>query len=64
MMLMVACNPGSPDINADGDSFETAIVIEASDTLAGIAAEYECLEAHYPGYQTMGQALTRHDGKI
>jgi hypothetical protein len=54
----------APDINEEGDSFETAIVIEASNEFAGIAAEREWLEAHYPGYQKMEQALTEHSGKM
>ncbi len=42
----------------DGLSCESAVVVHASDTLAGVQAEYAWVRAHYPGYQKGGQALT------
>jgi hypothetical protein len=54
----------TPDTTEEGDSFETAVVIEASDGLEGVTAEYEWLETHYPGHRIMLQALVKHNGKI
>jgi hypothetical protein len=39
-------------------------VIQASGEFAGIAMEYQWLDEHYPGYQTLSQGTTRHDGRI
>ena len=51
----------SPD--AEGGSFETAVVIETSNMFEGIAMEYQWIEEHYPGAETLGQAMTFNDGK-
>jgi len=41
----------------DGLSCETAVLIVANDTTAGIRAERQWLEEHYPGYQLTLQGL-------
>ena len=47
----------------EGCTFETAIVIQASHEFQGIAMEYQWLEEHFPGYQTLSQATTSHGGR-
>ena len=48
----------------DGHSFETAIVINASNESTGVAAEYAWIRAHLPGSRPAGQAVLNHAGKM
>ncbi|MFD2147517.1 adenosylhomocysteinase [Mucilaginibacter antarcticus] len=41
---------------ADGSSYEKAIVINASGEMQGIKAEYDWLKQNYPGYTRKGQS--------
>jgi len=59
----VATTAASTTYDADGSSFEKAIVIKASSETAGINAEYGWLKKKYPGYKTKSQRLTYHDKK-
>lgn len=45
----------------DGLSFETAIIITASNESEGVRAEYEWLEQQYPGYTATRQKLRSSD---
>ncbi len=48
----------------EGCSFETAVVIEASNEFEGILLEDQWLEEHYPGYQKKSQATTFDNDKV
>ena len=47
---------------ADGSSFEKAIVIDEKTETKGIAAEYAWIKKNYPGYKMRSQSLS-HKGK-
>jgi hypothetical protein len=48
----------------DGTSMEQAVVVlGASNSFAGIRAEYHWLQARFPGYKRRSQALLRSGGK-
>jgi hypothetical protein len=47
-----------------GGSFETAVVIQASNEFEGVAMEYQWLDERYPGYQTLSQTTASQNGKI
>jgi len=47
----------------DGLSFDSAIVIQAKDESAGVAAEYAWIRKNLPGARSMGQSLSGHAGK-
>jgi hypothetical protein len=53
-----------PTSDEIGGSFETAIVIEASNEFEGISMEYQWLDANYPGYEFLSQATTSYNGKM
>jgi hypothetical protein len=55
--------PGTSEAARDGLSLERAVVINAPDTQAGVAAEYRWIEKHYPGYRRGPQALLERDGR-
>lgn len=48
---------------ADGSSFEKAIVINEKSESTGIDAEYAWLKKNYPGYKTKSQQLANHNKK-
>lgn len=48
---------------ADGSSYEKAIVITAGSEGIGVQAEYDYLAKTYPGYKKGGQSLNNKDGK-
>jgi hypothetical protein len=41
----------------DGSSYERAIIIEETNEIKGVNAEYEWLNKNYPGYVSKGQSL-------
>lgn len=47
-----------------GTSTEDAVIIVATDHMAGIRAEYTWLAQQYPGYRRVSQALLRGNGKF
>jgi hypothetical protein len=47
----------------DGSSFEKAIIIKEKTEGSGVSAEYKWLKENYPGYRSVGQSLSHHDGK-
>jgi hypothetical protein len=47
----------------DGSSLEKAIFINKNNEMEGIAAEYDWLKKHYPGYKNLGQSLVQNKGK-
>jgi hypothetical protein len=47
-------------LKADGRSFETAVVIEASTEAEGVRAEYAYVRRAYPGWTSAQQALLHH----
>jgi hypothetical protein len=54
----------SSEINdRDGSSFDKAIIIDKSNEMDGVAAEYEWLRINYPGYENLGQSLVNNDTK-
>lgn len=48
---------------AEGSSFANAVVINETTETTGVAAEYDWLKVHYPGYKTLGQSLVYNEGK-
>jgi hypothetical protein len=52
------------NVGEEGGSFETAVIIEASNSFEGIAAERQWFEARYPGCEKVGQLLTHHGDKV
>jgi hypothetical protein len=52
-----------PTSNEPGGSFETAIVLQASNEREGIPMEYQWLNEHYPGYQLLRQAFNIFNDK-
>ena len=68
-----ASAPATPGGNAsgttrlevgDGRSFESAIVIAATDESSGVKAEYAWIGQHIPGGKPAGQSLLPHGRKI
>ncbi|MCX6271894.1 MAG: hypothetical protein NTU44_11860 [Bacteroidetes bacterium] len=47
----------------EGSSFENPVVLKEKDETTGVAAEYEWLRNHYPGYTTGKQTLSVHKKK-
>lgn len=47
----------------DGTSLEKAIVIKGATESTGVAAEYEYLKKHFPGYKMSQQSLIQKEGK-
>ena len=47
----------------DGSSYEKAIIINEKSEGKGVSAEYAWLKENYPGYKSMGQSLSNHNGK-
>lgn len=47
----------------EGSSFADAVVINETSETTGVAAEYDWLKVHYPGYKTLGQSLVYNEGK-
>ncbi len=64
--IALALSPIMParSLEPDGRSFERAILIEASNTREGIAAEYDHLRRFYPGWRRTRQALLRQNGRV
>lgn len=56
-----ATTPENPD--ADGSSYEKAIVIQETSETKGVSAEYGWLKKKYPGYKMQSQALNFKDKK-
>jgi hypothetical protein len=56
-----ATTPENP--NADGSSFEKAIVIQETSETNGVSAEYAWLRKQYPGYKFQSQTLSNHNKK-
>jgi len=56
-----AQTPANP--NADGSSYEKAIVIQEKSETAGVDAEYKWIRNHYPGSANKMQALTYNNKK-
>src|SRR3569623_886351 len=48
----------------DGSSMASAVVIQAPNEPAGVAAEYQWIADRFPGYTRGGQALLNIDGRI
>lgn len=46
-----------------GTSFADAVVINETSETTGVAAEYDWLKVHYPGYTTLKQSLVYNEGK-
>ena len=46
---------------ADGSSFEKAIIINKKNETDGVAEEYKWLREHYPGYTFRSQSLNYKD---
>ncbi len=57
---------GSPVAYAGGvgGSVDDAVIIVATDHMAGIRAEYQWLAQRYPGYRRVSQALMSGSGKF
>lgn len=55
-------NSGSSN-GGDGSSFEKAIIINKTNEMDGIAAEYDWIKNHYPGYINLGQELVYNKNK-
>lgn len=53
----------SSNSEADGSSYEKAIVIKEKTETAGVHAEYAWIKEHYPGYQMVNQSLMNKDKK-
>ena len=53
----------SEDDAQDGTSIENAVVIQQSSESEGVAAEYEWLKKHYPGYSLVRQTPFKQNGK-
>jgi hypothetical protein len=53
--------PSNP--NADGSSYEKAIVIQDKSETTGVAAEYKWIRDNYPGSESQGQALMNNNSK-
>jgi hypothetical protein len=47
----------------DGSSFEKAIIINKTNEMDGIAAEYDWIKNHYSGYINLGQELAYNKDK-
>ena len=58
----VAGSTASSSNEADGSSFEKAIVINEKTETKGIDAEYAWIKKNYPGYKMRSQSLS-HKGK-
>jgi len=73
--LMAACSPAKHNSStsnnstqvsagqADGSSFDNAIIINEKGERAGVAAEYKWLREHYPGYKSKSQSLQSNNKK-
>ena len=46
-----------------GSSYATAIIVPASNEMAGVKWEYAYIRVHYPGSKFMYQAVGSHDRK-
>jgi hypothetical protein len=47
----------------DGSNFEKAIIIDKTNSMEGIAAEYQWRREHYPGYKMIRQSLVTNNRK-
>jgi len=56
-----ATTPENPD--ADGSSYEKAIVIQEKSEMPGVDAEYAWLKKQYPGYKMQSQKLISYNKK-
>jgi hypothetical protein len=66
--LVMACSASKHGTAAasglqDGNSYETAVVIQEKSETTGVSAEYKWCSEHYPGYKTQSQALSGKNGK-
>jgi len=68
--MVVPCAPFSSTALATpagasgvGSSYATAILVPATNEMAGVKWEYAYIRAHYPGSQFMYQALDSHTRK-
>jgi|ERR1043166_3071610 hypothetical protein len=55
--------PEPPRVSGDGSSFEQAVIIQASNESAGVAAEYAWLRARYPIYRLQLQSLQQNGNR-
>jgi hypothetical protein len=70
-MVLAACLATSASLTAvagaavatDGKSLAAAVLITNADDDAAIKAEDDWLDAHYPGYTKVGQALIGRGGR-
>src|SRR4051812_26302830 len=46
-----------------GSSYARAIVVPASDEMAGVRYEHDYIRTHYPGSRFLSQGLSTHGGK-
>ncbi|MEO5914200.1 MAG: hypothetical protein ABIS50_08205 [Luteolibacter sp.] len=59
-----ASSPESVAVSSGvGSSYRNAITINARSEAEGVPAEYEWLEAHFPGSKVLGQSLANNAGK-
>src|SRR6266436_4991156 len=55
--------PSAAATTGTGSSYATAIVVPATNEMAGVKFEYAYIRTHYTGSQFMYQALSSHGGK-
>src|SRR5437868_2210720 len=60
---VVKKNGAASNADADGSSFEKAVIIKSSSETEGVKAEYTWLAAAYPGYTLVKQQLSFNDKK-
>ena len=53
----------APLSSGAGASYQTAIVVPATNEVSGVAYEYDYIRAHYPKSKFISQALSQHGGK-
>jgi hypothetical protein len=53
----------APPASGAGSSYQTAIVVPATNEVSGVAFEYDYIRAHYPKSKFVSQALSQHGGK-
>ncbi|MEY2556974.1 MAG: hypothetical protein QOE34_399 [Verrucomicrobiota bacterium] len=61
--MAFAKSPVNIVTDRDGSSFQTAIVVRATDEQAGVEAEFRYVAENYPAAQRNAQLLVRHDGR-
>jgi hypothetical protein len=67
ILSLAACAPGAGSVAKPGylgTSLETAVVIEAKNTIEGVRAEYAWIKQHYPGWSSGSQHLLNDKGRV